>query len=104
MDDIRLRDIAISSRSRERRIHRRKPERGNTLVLSTIVMSALGTLAVLTVVNVQGGMQSNSTDRFHQIAVYAAESGGAAGMEYLRANMDATTGWASLISASNTTI
>jgi len=71
---------------------RRDRERGNSLVLAMIVLTALGALGALTVVSVQGGIASASSDRFHAIAVYAAESGGAAAMDFLRKNINLTTG------------
>lgn len=80
---------------------RRNPERGNSLVLAMIVLTALGTLSVLTVFRVRGAIQTQSSDRFHSIALYAAESGAAAAMEYLRSAIDPTTGWTALVSANN---
>ena len=82
---------------------RRDRERGNSLVLAMIVLTALGALGALTVVSVQGGIASASSDRFHAIAVYAAESGGAAAMDFLRKNINLTTGWKSYLSPSNAT-
>jgi hypothetical protein len=79
----------------------RHRERGNSLVLAMIVLAALGTLSSLTVVSVQGGLETAGNDRFHAIAVYAAESGGAVAMDFLRANVNLTTGWKSYISPSN---
>ena len=69
-----------------------------------IVMTALGTLSMLTVFSVRGGTQTVSADRFHAIALYAAESGAAAGMDFLRTNINASTGWQSFISASNSSV
>lgn len=66
-----------------------------------IIMTALGTLSVLTVFRVRGAIQTQSSDRFHSIAMYAAESGAAAAMEYLRVAIDPTAGWTALISANN---
>jgi hypothetical protein len=84
------------------RLHlRRHRERGNSLVLAMIVLAALGTLSALTVVSVQGGVATTGNDRFHAIAVYAAESGGAAAMDFLRKNVNLSTGWASYVSPSN---
>src|SRR4051794_29233978 len=83
---------------------RRAPERGNAIVLAMIVLTALGTASGLTVVSVQGGIATATNDRAHTIATYAAESGGAVGMEYLRTNVNAGTGWSAFISASNATI
>jgi hypothetical protein len=41
-----------------------------------IVLSALGTLSALTVVSVEGGLAMTGNDRFHAIAVYAADFNG----------------------------
>lgn len=79
----------------------RQRERGNSLVLAMVVLSALGTLSALTVVSVEGGLATAGNDRFHAIAVYAAESGGAAAMDFLRKNVNLATGWKSYISPNN---
>jgi hypothetical protein len=87
--------------TRQRPLLGRHPERGNSLVLAMIVLSALGTLSALTVVSVEGGLAMTANDRFHAIAVYAAESGGAAAMDFLRKNVNLTTGWKNYISPNN---
>lgn len=79
---------------------RRQPERGNALILAMIVLTALGSLSALTVVSVQGDLSTTSNDHFHAIAVYAAESGGAVAMDWLRTQ----SSWTPLISANNATI
>jgi len=66
-----------------------------------IVLAALGTLSALTVVSVQGGIAATGNDRYHALAVYAAESGAAAAMDFLRTNINLTTGWRTYISANN---
>jgi len=66
-----------------------------------IVLAALGTLSALTVVSVQGGIATTGNDRFHAIAVYSAESGAAAAMDFLRTNINLSTGWKSYISPNN---
>ena len=71
------------------------------MILALIVLAALGSLSGLTVVTVQGGIATAGNERFHQIAVYAAESGGATAMDFLRKNINLTTGWKSYVSASN---
>jgi hypothetical protein len=71
------------------------------MLLALIVLGALGTLSALTVVSVQGGIATAGNDRFHSIAVYAAESGGAAAMDFLRKNLNLSTGWASFVSPGN---
>ncbi|HEU4726824.1 MAG TPA: hypothetical protein VFT22_03015 [Kofleriaceae bacterium] len=83
--------------SRRRRVR----ERGNSLVLAMVVLAALGTLSALTVVSVQGGIATTGADRFHSIAVYAAESGAAAAMDFLRTHINLSTGWTSYVSARN---
>jgi hypothetical protein len=80
----------------------RHRERGNSMLLAMIVLTALGTLCALTVVSVQGGIATTGNDRFHAIAVYAAESGGMAAMDFLRRNLNLSTGWTAFVSPSNT--
>jgi len=79
---------------------RRNPERGNTVVLALIVLSALGTLGMLALTSARSSTRTTANDRFHSVALYAAESGGAAAMEYLRANLDPTDGWSAALAAS----
>jgi hypothetical protein len=71
------------------------------MMLATIVLAALATLSGLTVVSVQGGIATSSNDRFHTIAVYAAESGGAAAMDFLRRNVNKASGWTAFVTPSN---
>jgi hypothetical protein len=79
---------------------RRNGERGNAIVLVMIILTALGTLAMLTTTSVRGGMQASASDRFHLIARYAAESGGAMAMEHLRNNINSGTKLSAFIEAS----
>jgi hypothetical protein len=79
----------------------RVPERGNSLVLALIVLAALGTLSGLTLVSVQGGLGAIASERGHTIATYAAESGGAAAMDFLRKNINLASGWTAYVSPSN---
>jgi Tfp pilus assembly protein PilX len=81
----------------------RTRERGNAMILALIVLVALGTLSSLTVITVQSGLTTATNDRFHSLAVYAAESGGASAMEFLRTHMDPVTGWSAYITANNAT-
>jgi Tfp pilus assembly protein PilX len=93
----RARELAARPRVRQKRAR----ERGNAMVLATIVLTALATLSGLTVVSVQGGIATSSNDRFHTIAVYAAESGGAVAMDYLRKNINKASGWTAFVTPSN---
>lgn len=71
------------------------------MVLAMIVLASLGTLSSLTVVSVQGGIATAGNERFHAIATYAAESGAAVAMDYLRKHLNLSTGWKSYVSANN---
>lgn len=70
------------------------------MVLTLILVTSLATLGMLTTLTVRGGIQTGASDRFHKIAVYAAESGGAAAMEFLRANIDLTDMWSAFVEPS----
>lgn len=80
----------------------RAAQRGATLVLLMIVFVGLAAIAGLTAISVQGGAATSNHDRFTATARYAAESGGAAAMVYLRANLDPTTGFSALVTPGNT--
>jgi type II secretory pathway pseudopilin PulG len=82
----------------------RDPQRGNSLLLALVVMSALGTLGTLTVISVQSSLKTSTNDRAQAIAMYAAESGGAAAMDFLRNHFDPTNGWSSYVRPSNNPI
>src|SRR4051794_12992419 len=87
----------------------RDPERGNSLLLALIVLSALATLGSLTVVSMQSSIQMSTNDRAQTIALYAAESGAAVAMDFLRKNFDASgnapfngaTSWSAYCTANN---
>jgi hypothetical protein len=79
----------------------RDRQAGNTLVLTMIVLSGLAALIALAVVSVRGGMKTHAGDRFHNLATYAAESGGAVAMDFLRKNVNLATGWSAFVSANN---
>lgn len=82
----------------------RDRQRGNSLVLAMVVLTALATLSSLAVVSVRGGIATAGNDRFHTIAVYAAESGAAAAMDFLRKNVNQATYWTAYVSANNGTV
>jgi hypothetical protein len=54
------------------------------MVVMLIVLVALGTIAGLTVISVQGGSAQVSAQRFSAMALYAAESGAAAAVSWLK--------------------
>lgn len=49
-------------------------------------MSSLATLGSLTVVSVQSSLKASTNDRSQTVAMYAAESGGAVAIDFLRVN------------------
>ena len=69
----------------------RNRERGNSLLLALIVMSALATLGSLTVVSTQSNLKTSTNNRAQTIALYAAESGAAVAMNFLRNHFDPAT-------------
>lgn len=69
----------------------RDRERGNSLLLALIVMSALATLGSLTVVSTQSNLKTATNNRAQTIALYAAESGAAVAMDFLRNHFDPAT-------------
>lgn len=83
---------------------RRRPlrrQRGSALVISIIVLTGLVTLGGLTVLSVQGGIGAAGHERHRSTALYAAESGAAAAMDYLRRNVDATQYWSAFVEPNN---
>jgi hypothetical protein len=80
---------------------RREHQRGNTLLLAMIVLSALATLGSLTIVSVQGSFKASTHDRSQTIAMLAAESGAAVAMDYLRTRHQLATHWGSFVNRNN---
>jgi Tfp pilus assembly protein PilX len=80
---------------------RRDHQRGNSLLLALIVMSSLATLGSLTVVSVQSSLKASTNDRAGSIAMYAAESGIALTIEFLRTNWTAPGSWVTYIRPRN---
>lgn len=71
------------------------------MVLAMITLTGLVALGGVTVLSVKGGVAATGQERFNSVALYAAESGAAVGMDYLRMNIDPTTNWSAMISANN---
>jgi hypothetical protein len=59
-------------------------QRGTTMVVALIALTGLGTLGTITMLSVEGGLSAATADRSHAIALLAAESGAAAGLDFLR--------------------
>jgi hypothetical protein len=94
----------------ELRPHRRDSQRGNSLLLALIVMSALAALGSLTVVSTQSSLKTTTNDRAQAIALYAAESGAAVAMDFLHRNFHhdpvapTKPGWGDYIVANNANV
>ncbi|MBL4635000.1 MAG: hypothetical protein JKY56_14095 [Kofleriaceae bacterium] len=61
-------------------------QRGSVMVIAMVTLSGLLAVAALTLVKVKRGVNASTQARFQSMALFAAESGIAAGMDYLRAN------------------
>jgi type II secretory pathway pseudopilin PulG len=79
----------------------RDRQRGNSLLLALIVMSVLATLGSLTVISVQSSLKTSTNDRSETIARYAAESGAAVAMDFLRRNFLQGAGWSAYVQPNN---
>src|SRR5215510_1583426 len=84
----------------------RDRERGNSLLLALIVMSALAALGSLTVVSTQSNLKTSTNDRAQTIAMYAAESGAAVAMDFLGKNFNNSDdtrpfGWSTFVTRRN---
>ncbi len=69
-----------------------------------ITLSALLAAATITILQVDRGSKASSQARFQSVALFAAESGLSAGMEFLRANYHPTLHFGAFVSPSNTSI
>jgi hypothetical protein len=79
----------------------RPGERGSALMVSLIALVALLGVGIVTMVSVRSDSASSGAARFHQLALYAAESGVAAGTDFLRNNCSVTDLYSSLVEPSN---
>ena len=79
----------------------RDRQRGNSLLLALVVMSALATLGSLTVVSVQSSLKTSTNDRSQTVAMYAAESGAAATMDHLRQHCNPNKAWSKYVNRNN---
>lgn len=80
---------------------RRAAERGSAMLLAMIVLTALATMSGLAAVTVTGGLTTSTSARAHALAVYAAESGGAAALDFLRQHLSLQHGWTAYVSPGN---
>jgi hypothetical protein len=66
-----------------------------------LVLTGLVTLGGLTVLAVQGGVSAAGHERHKSTALFAAESGAAAAMDFLRTNVDTDVKWSHFVEPNN---
>ena len=71
------------------------------MALTLIAITALLGLGALTVLSVQSELASSGQSRFTNSALYAAESGTSAGMDFLRANCSTTSLFSAWVTPNN---
>ncbi len=71
------------------------------MIVAAIALAALLGLAGLTLLSVRGGIRASGHERRQAIALFAAESGISAGMDFLRKNRDASANWGAYVTANN---
>ena len=78
-------------------------QKGSIIIVAMLAMVALISLGGLSTLAVRGGLASSGHDRFRAVALYAAESGAAAGVDYLRSRVhsDINIGWTDYVNADN---
>jgi hypothetical protein len=90
-------------RTRESTLDTRR-DQGAALIIVLVVLVALLGIGTLTLLSIRAEMVSAGQGRVDQSALYAAESGASAGVEYLRSHCQpAPDFFSSLMSASNAT-
>jgi hypothetical protein len=80
---------------------RRNPEHGAALMVALVTIVGLMAIGAVTLLAVQSEISSGGASRFEQTALYSAESGAAAGMEYLRTNCRETNLFSDLVEPDN---
>jgi hypothetical protein len=73
------------------------------MIVAMLALVALISLGTLTALAVQSTSATSGHDRFKAISLYAAESGAAAGMDFLRRNIDAAQFWSVYVTPNNDT-
>ncbi len=76
-------------------------ERGSVMLVALVILVALLGLGGYAAVSVQKGISQTGHDRFEQAALYAAEAGVAAGIDFLRTNFDEATHWSAFVTPNN---
>lgn len=72
-------------------------ERGSVLVITMIALVALVSLGSLTIITVRSSVSSTTNDRFKAVALFAAEAGLSAAIQYARERVDPTHKWSAIV-------
>ncbi len=80
---------------------RPRRERGNAMLLILLALSGLAALGGMTALSVRGGLDAAGHDRFKSIALYAAESGASAAIDFLRKQSVAGVEWSAFVEPDN---
>lgn len=76
-------------------------ERGAALIVALIALTALLGIGGVTMLSVQSETRSTGEDRFQGVSLYAAESGVAVGLEFLRTTCSVPNHFTAYVSPSN---
>ncbi|MCG8417319.1 MAG: hypothetical protein MJE77_05175 [Proteobacteria bacterium] len=74
-------------------------ETGSIVVVAMLAMVALISLGGLTTLSVRGGLAAGGHDRFTAVALYAAESGAAVAVDFLRSRAHEDENWSDFVLA-----
>ncbi|RMH40430.1 MAG: hypothetical protein D6689_13815, partial [Deltaproteobacteria bacterium] len=77
-------------------------ERGSVMLVAMVTLVGLLGIGGLAILSIQSGQSATGHERFRRVARYAAESGIAAGMEYLRDALQPGTLWSAEVVPNNT--
>ncbi len=83
---------------------KRDRQRGSVMLVAMVTLSGLLAVATVTMVKVKRGIRASSQSRFQSVALFSAESGISAGMDFLRTNRHATQNFSEYVSESNGSI
>jgi hypothetical protein len=76
-------------------------ERGSVMIVALVILVALLGLGGYAAVSVKQSIAQVGHDRHEQAALYAAESGVAAGIEFLRRHYDELDNWSAFVTPNN---
>jgi len=74
------------------------------MLVAMTTLTGLLAIATVTLVKVKRGINASSQSRFQSVALFSAESGVSAGMDYLRNNIDPVEYYEALISPDNSPV